>query len=293
MRVKIFGASSRALLLWIWLIASSFATSQAQICPTPSESGGSITAPQATVYTFYLDGVDNLLKIGWRDSFNMWDARNLTHNCSGVGFSENTGPHPAIQGDYDILCYNANPIPDTLPSAVGLASCVYSNPNACNGKFWRVKCKMWLRFPSNSGLSNQGNYFTSFPIAVRKLSAHEIGHVMGLSDQPAPYVQHASIMNYGYGTNDAGVTDPFLSANGNLPWDPPEPTACDHAGIQCYTCPPPPPPPPPQCYTQTNYVYDWVGNCLVRITYRYYICDGFIVSVDSFISEYVWCGPQE
>jgi hypothetical protein len=265
---------------------------QAQYCPTPPSPGGTTSPPQYIGYTYYLQGMDPypLLRPGVRDAFSMWSERNLTHNCSAIGFFENTGAPPAVQGDYDILCYTANPIPGVPATAAGFTSCVNSNPLGCGGNFWRVKCKQWLKYPSNEQLSSQGNYFTSFPTAVRKLMAHEIGHVMGLGDQPQPYVQYASIMNGGIGTNDTGSTNPPVSSGGNLPWNPPEPTACDHAGIQCYTCPTPTP--TPVCINMIVYSdIMLINNCWYLWNVWQRFCDGVLVLE---WSEYVlfYCEPE-
>jgi hypothetical protein len=75
------------------------------------------------------------------------------------------------------------------------------------------------------GNPNLNPYGPDFPDFIQRFTQHEIGHTMGLDDQPAPggycYGQVAgeSAMNYACGTND------------NLGYVPSAPTQCDVAGV--------------------------------------------------------------
>src|SRR5919108_4921007 len=75
--------------------------SKAEECPTPHEPVSNGPYP-GSIFTYYLDGVQEEQKASMRSAFGTWHAQNFFRNCSIVNFIEG-GTRPAIQGKYDIF----------------------------------------------------------------------------------------------------------------------------------------------------------------------------------------------
>jgi hypothetical protein len=216
-----------------------------------------------------------------RESFAQWQQINTTISCSGVRFQESfdAPPPPASQGNQQLIVYTANPIPGTDATAAGYTNCINSNPNHCQGStFFNTKCKLWLKYPSNQHVSNEGQYAATFESAVRKVWLHEIGHVLGLGHQLAPYQAGYSIMNNMRGpqANDTGSSQPPVASAGWLPWNPPQPMVPDISGVPCEICNPvPTPTPAPVCHEQLI-TMDWIymDDCEWTVYVYGYFCDG-------------------
>jgi hypothetical protein len=282
MKLKYTYAVLALVSICVCLRVIGFYGVQAASCPTPRtpDHHGPV---QSRTYSYYLSPMSSLTRGPMRDAFSTWTTHNSTNNCTRVVFTEVTGPTPAVQGATDIFCLTANPLPAGVgAAAAGYYNCQQSNPNLCLGGYIQPNyCRIWLKYPAvnaNDPINSTGNYFPTFASAVRKFGSHEIGHIMGLGHQPAPEIQHYSIMNNGIGINDAGNgSTPSVSA-GNLPWNPIAPTNCDNTAFQCWTCATPTPTPSPgvNCYWTSTSEYVLIGTCWYIWTRHYYICNGAI-----------------
>jgi hypothetical protein len=235
-----------ALVVCLRLTLTSSVNVQAESCPTPHLAVTNGPYP-GSIFTYYLDGIQEVVKPHMRTAFATWQHENFFRNCSFISFTEGLGTRPGIQGKYDLFVHTVNPLPAPAGStAAAITSCNF-DPNVCTGgNIGLVRCNIYYRTVPNPLSNNTGIYAASFASGVYRFMLHEIGHVMGLAHQPGTQVPFHSVMNVGRGTNDAGSPVP-PDPDPDRGWIPDNPTDCDHNAVVCIECatPTPTPTPPP------------------------------------------------
>jgi hypothetical protein len=225
------------LMAAAWMLAgqpSPFTNPAAQslksttICPTPTQNSKTNSQepywPQGM--TVYYDGVTNVpdstLQSAITSAFKSWNKAN-SGNGSNVNFQPSGAGHTANYIWYEEATSILEP-GDVAPAATLFANGAY-NPTSSQIT-GTIETAVDARNAGGTWFNTSPSASPPYLTALLKVCLHEIGHTMGLIDQPSNpsltcggETPAGSVMNQLCGINDSG---------GNLPTSP---TNCDNTGV--------------------------------------------------------------
>lgn len=210
--------------------------------PCPPGQYGRASWPANTTVYFDDTNLSSTQQSAISTSISSWNSANQS-NGSGVSFVAASAQHPAT------LVFSNSPTPPpgitqncTVPAGAAAQTCLAANPpNSSN------EVSAAIVFNPSGTIQNTTTPIydpnvSSYSTFVDKIGLHEIGHTMGLDNQPAPLIcgDANTVMNVFCGTNDSG---------GNMAVNV---TGCDNTEVNNVYPPPPPPPPSGGCTSDAD-----------------------------------------
>ncbi|MGH9899907.1 MAG: hypothetical protein ACRD4L_13770, partial [Pyrinomonadaceae bacterium] len=166
--ITILKLAKRCFLIFLILVTSNMSPVQAFVQASPcTPLDPQIKGwPSRTTVFYDISGLPEPAQSQARDAFNVWNTANSNSNGSGVVFRPSDAVHPP---NFAVINASAG----GFPASTDIAR------NPTTGRTTGAAAKIDI---NNSGIYASGQ--PGFDTVFKKVMLHEIGHTMGITDQP-------------------------------------------------------------------------------------------------------------